>query len=109
MSLGTDSEIAKGVRDIRRARLRVWIVLFGGLPVVLGVIAICSYLFPHQEDTWAGLCFFVWMAAWFGCGFRLASSRCPFCHRYVFWSKNGWYSNLFARKCLRCNLSLRKR
>src|SRR5437660_11738437 len=99
MSIGTESDVAVGLDEIRRRRRTVWLVFFGYVPIVTLI------WFATHSDRLAIGAAAVWMALFALVIIRLGVSKCPRCGKRF---HQTWYwHNPFTSSCLHSGLKLR--
>lgn len=104
-----DAEFEKGLAEIRRRRLTVWIIWAGYLPFGVVVSYAANLLgYPKHNDPWWILpVMLAYMGVFAWAGMRAFAARCPRCHERF--SSRTFWRNSWTQRCLHCQLPLRPR
>jgi hypothetical protein len=87
-------------KDYRRTRRANLFLL---LSVVPGGMATSWLARALGSDSLGPLVAAVWLVGWAFTAFRVATWRCPRCTKHYF--QDGFTSNVFARRCVHCQLA----
>jgi len=105
-----DQKIAKGLSDIRRRRVHVWVVLLSYLPAMMLVTLFVKALRLDQDESIVVAAALAWMALFAVTISRAGWVRCPRCGGWFNLRGIGWFVgaiNPFTQQCMNCKLPLR--